>query len=715
MESRLAAWPSSCVCVLAMFIMVGAIASAAVPPASETPTEAIARLQTRLQEVERAYWDSLGDAPDGMEMYRQTGVANEATQLWLAQSRPLARELESLAQGLSPRALQYDQGFALLLPHLQTSRNTARCLCALAEDAAIRGDHDAVLEFTQAQTRSALDVASDGITISSLVSIAQSRLLQQGIQHSIDRGDLNAEAAHAVLETSKPLHDGSVYALDVSAQREGATLRGELAQLSNMNGDARAQRLAEMGMDAANLDLSDSALAECIDKSKPYFDALASAAANPDRVAGKAEIAALEARLDGGEFGMLTKNFAPSFDRALDHVQRLEHDFAAQAAILQALADGSKQPEDFMNAAPLYLAALREMARLSAEQQRDIEAVRLAPSEMPEETQRTVRRTIEDFRAGVIDRLARGARCGRCEFDDRTVREVTYLMPAVAGMHGAVRVLLYDALLPIARDEHALSAVDSVVVALSVLRQFAASESLGRALVAQQIARDCAAVLTELTQRRALDEAAKMKLTAALNRIAHDDPFGFRRALVAERARIAAWSFNVPLGNGVQRVAPISAEYAEKMPVHALSFVLGMATPREAIDPFDPAAVVMQDAHDANTDATTAATNTDATNSAKLDRGNGWIDGPLVDLRPWFDLQALTMSNAQRFVWNHRVEKLLATNPNALRETPATSPFAGLTLSVPLDVDGAMARSIEDFALLERLCAIERVTTPVKQ
>ena len=78
----------------------------------------MARLHASLRQLERAYWDSLGGGPDGMETYRQTGQANEATQRWLAESRPLVRELESVSTRLPPRALQYDQGFALLMPHL---------------------------------------------------------------------------------------------------------------------------------------------------------------------------------------------------------------------------------------------------------------------------------------------------------------------------------------------------------------------------------------------------------------------------------------------------------------------------------------------------------------------------------------------------------------------------------------------------------------------
>lgn len=695
MKSRSAAWSPSCLSWIAAFLVVCGAASshvsATVPPSSESPTDAMARLHASLRQLERAYWDSLGDGPDGMETYRQTGQANEATQRWLAESRPLVRELESVSTQLPPRALQYDQGFALLMPHLQISRDTARCLSALAEDAAIRGDRDALLEFTQAQTRSALDVANDGITISSLVSIAQSRLLQQSIQHSIDRGDLNAESASAVLEASKPLHDGSVFALEESAQREGEVLRGELAQLSTMDSDARAASLAKIGMDAQTMDLSDSALAECTDKSSAYFDALASAAANPDRATGRAEVAALNARMESGEFGALLKNFAPAFDRALDHVDRLEHDFAAQTAVLQAIADSSKQPEDFMNAAPLYLAALREMARLTKEQQCDIEAVRLASAQMPEEMQRNVRRTIEDFRAGVIDRVTRAVQCARCEFDDRVTRDPTFLMTAVVGMHGAVRVLLYDALLPQARAEQSMSAVESVVVALSVLQQFAASGSLGRALVAQQIARDCSVVLTELTQRNVLDEPAKEKLTAALSCIAHDDPFGFRRALVAERARITQWNCRVEMEEGAQQVPPISPEYAKKMPVHALSFVLGLSTPRAYIDP--SVGVI---------ESTSVAQSTIAP-----DHFNAWIEGPLVDLRPWFDLDALTLSNAQLIVLHKRLQKLLADGTLPVREALAGSPFVGLTLSVPLDVDAAMARSVEDITLLESLCAVK--------
>ena len=88
---------------------------------------------------------------------------------------------------------------------------------------------------------------------------------------------------------------------------------------------------------------------------------------------------------------------------------------------------------------------------------------------------------------------------------------------------------------------------------------------------------------------------------------------------------------------------------------------------------------------------------------------NLWLSPDLVyeDALDWLHSLALTLSNAQLIVLHKRLQKLLADGTLPVREALAGSPFVGLTLSVPLDVDAAMARSVEDITLLESLCAVK--------
>ncbi len=575
-------------------------------PAGETPAQAAARITARLRELETEIQAELSDGADPRETARTSGVTNARTQRWLADTAPLLAEYARIQRTLPPRALDYSQGFELLLPHLSDLRQIARAFSYATDDAALRGDHAALLRSMDAQAFIVQNATADGLTISSLVGMACARLTHDAIARAIDSGSVDADTARAMLASTAPLGKGASYRLDEAMQREGDALRVELGRLQELTPEQRATRLNVFNATSNALPLSDADLAKASEMSTAYYSALGAAIANPDRAAGRAALAALDKRLLAGEFGELVKALAPATDKVLDRIEATEREYAELRATLQALADGTKQPADFVNAAPLYVAAASAMRRLDAEAQRGIEAVRVARAEMPESMRADARHAIDSLRADVIDRLLRASKCGRCVFDDSARREPAFTLTAMLGANGAARLLLDDA----------PDSLDSVLAALAMMRHYASAGGFGRALVAQAIARDVAAALAELDARKPLDADARAKIAAELAKIRADDPFGFQSAVKFERARLAA--FRSPGVFESKSLAGLSA--------NTIAFLVAVTSPASPALSKDPC--------------------------------NCAFDGPMLAIRGWFDLDALAAARAQ-------APRLVSRAPNA--------------------------------------------------
>jgi hypothetical protein len=175
-------------------------------PAGETPAQAAARITARLRELETEIQSELhaevNDGVDPREAARTSGVTNARTQRWLADTAPLLPEYARIQRALPPRTLDYAQGFELLLPHLSDLRQIARAFSYTADDAALRGDHAALLRSIDAQALLVQNETGDGLFISSLVGMACARITHDAIGRAIYGGSVDADTARALLAVS---------------------------------------------------------------------------------------------------------------------------------------------------------------------------------------------------------------------------------------------------------------------------------------------------------------------------------------------------------------------------------------------------------------------------------------------------------------------------------------------------------------------------------
>jgi hypothetical protein len=238
------------------------------------------------------------------------------------------------------------------------------------------------------------------------------------------------------------------------------------------------------------------------------------------------------------------------------------------------------------------------------------------------------------------------------------------------GLLGALRVALFDPLLPGERPEDAPSAVDACVAVISAIRHISTDNGLGRALVAQRVGRDVAQALVELDAKGALDAGARERLAKELAHLKSDDPFGIRGAIDTERLRIS-------------RSAGLRHAAEDDKRAFSRSRLANLSPDSIA---FLSAALSLDRA---------------ALKAAKCDCP---FDGPILDVRPLFDIEAFEKALAQREKLQQRIDA--AIEP---RDGDAGTALRGMTLTKPVAVEERIAEARADFARLAAL--VEPKTT----
>lgn len=678
--------------------MIGLMAHTALSPLLTLAILASAAAQTapnaaeeyhRLAELRAARTAQLdGDDRTGdVEQYFLTGIRTARADEWLAAMRPLGAELARTRSMAYTRTLDRSQGFDLLLPHLGEMRTTARTMAFLLQDAAERGDNATARDLLRAQLALADHAGEDGLIISSLVSVASTQLNLRMTERLMSSGAIDADTAKTLIADREAIAGNRNADFGAAMTGESSALNIELAKLRALPTDERSDRLGTLlGPQAENL--SDASIDAALAGSKNYFIEASTAMTNPDRAAGREQLAALNARLDGGEFGELNKSLAPALTHAFDRFTMLESELALQNADLRALANATKQPADFMNGARLYLKAAAAAQTLDAEAQRSIDGARLAPDEMPESARVEARRAIDGLRATVIETLLAATNCGRCEFPDQLLNASTLLPIGVLGANGAARLLMADADADgdAARDSARHSVRHSVrkdtlnasIALLRMSRHYANSSALGRSIVAQESARDAIAALHALELAHALDASAHELIAREVAQFKSEDPFGYRSALKAECALLAQQGQQIEDGITSRRINFYDPKKLAALSPNAIAFLVALSTP----------------AHE-------AASKSDC---------NCAFDGPMLSLRRWFDLDALADARAQLPVLAQRARKVAddsaaqQASDASMRNTFAAGPaLAGLRVSTPINIEQRMSESTIDLERLQLL------------
>ena len=649
---------------IAILMPVGAVLAAPQQPQAteESAIDAYERLSRR-------FTDLYDLAPDeSREAFMYQGVIDESMQRWLEQARPLGREFVAATQRPYARNLDYSQGFELLLPHYSGQRALARTAGLLAHDAAQRGDQSLAVDYLCAQTAIGRQAGSERVVIGSLVSIGITRFGVTTLDEMLDFGLIDRDGAERLVKSREALAASMRAQLASAIEMESGIVVQEVGKLAALDEAGRFSRLSLLGINQPIA--SDAASVEkWKTQATSYNEAMKAAVANTDPKAMRGAVEALAARVAAGEFGDFLKAFGADLSQALFRLEIVEAELARQDALLDDIVSGRKKPADFANAARHYQAAAKAVESLSVEQQRTIEALRLAPDTLTDADRREARRVIEALRARVIDSVMRASTMSRCVFDQGPY-DRTDLLPFMSeGLLGALRVALFDPLLPGDRPVDAPTAVDACVAVISAIRHISTDNGLGRALVAQRVGRDVAQALAELDAKGALDAGARERLAKELARLKSDDPFGIRRAIDTERLRISR-SAGLRYAAEADQRAFARSRLANLSPDSIAFLSAALSLERAALKP------------------------------AKCDCP---FDGPLLDVRPLFDIEAFEGARQQAAKLDARVREASAPRPD-----DAGTALRGLMLTKPVAVDERIAEARADFARLVAFTEVKK-------
>jgi hypothetical protein len=601
-------------------------------------------------------------------IYLETGSASPLVERWLVAARRLGTELAETNALVYQREIDLRAGYTLGPAHLASVRTIGRSLAFLVQDAALRADRTAIAELLRTQVALTLRSASDGTLPTSMLAVVIAQEHLAAVDGLLERAALDAATAQQVLTIRAALLPHADLGLITAARGEIVALQSEVDRLLSVPSAERPTAVIGIrGTIAADFD--DNRLLAARAGADVYLHEAAEALEGNDLQGARAEVAALQERLRDGAFGDLLKVLAPHLVPTIDILIEIDRRLAAQGAALEAIAQGHAHPATYANAARLYMNAALACTEISIAAQNAIEEFRTVAPDSPSARTHVARTAIDMHRARVIEPLLDAVHAAHCTFPTYPSEAAGggLIRAATIGINGAVRMLLADAFSngapidPDAREK-------ALVAALAVVRHLASGQSYAHTLAAQQVLRDLTAPLDAMLDDGALDTIPRARLGHLIDSLQRDDPLGFRRAFAAECAWLASQTF-VHHGSAA---AAFDRVELEALQPNQLAFLLASLTPQSLV-PFDLPP-------------------------------RSPLEGALVDIRPWFDIDAFRRATRQVESLRRRALRQSDSNArggHALAED--ASPLAWLDVTTPVDIAAKTAEADADIARLREI------------
>lgn len=433
-------------------------------------------------------------------------------------------------------ALDYSQGFEMLLPHLGEMRGISR---AMRSDAAVRladGDTAGAAALLSSMYKTSGHFGDDRVLISSLVGQAVFSFADAGVQSALDSAAFNAADAAALLNGVKQLgtDDPFQYIESQAMEQEIALVsiqkyRGAegMAQLvSLLGGDLGDNAMAqEIGaLDDAGFDAALNQYDEVMTRMNAAFSIA-------DKDAAIAEAKKIEEAIGKGEFGPLAKALAPAHSKILERKFAGEQMIRDRLETLGKLVSGEAKPEEIANAAIWYMRAIEMWEHKPAE----FRAMILESN--PAHDAAIATAAFAELQP-ILDVVREASIKRRCDFAPLVRRRgPPQIAPHYApGMHELIAALHSDARrLLTAGDQE--EAIDHLAIALRVCGHLGNDVNLTvcrSAHVQFNATLDVIAAAAE-SKRLDLGQPLATALGDAAGRISRKDPFGYVNALQKTR------------------------------------------------------------------------------------------------------------------------------------------------------------------------------------
>lgn len=241
--------------------------------------------------------------------------------------------------------LRYQDGFDLALPHLSRMRDSARILCADARRCAQAGQIDDAVQRIQAVYRMAAHASNDRVLISSLVGVAMASAAHAQVTHLHEAGVLAPAHVQAILAELQRINLEDPYNVRGSIAMERDIARDWLKRKFTGAGAARdflAQMTAwdpdQPSEDPELTSMNQDAFYAQVDRASEYYDELLAVWGDED---AQEKLAALNERLEAGEFGRVAMYMVPALGKLRESASRFSNE---TRVLMESLAAPAAEP-----------------------------------------------------------------------------------------------------------------------------------------------------------------------------------------------------------------------------------------------------------------------------------------------------------------------------------------------------------------------------------
>lgn len=291
-------------------------------PAGPHPPELAGKQNAAL--VYYRAWDSIDRAvfTDVNENYKNEPGA-KLSDKHLADLKNNQRFVESLMRGASLEdcdwGVNFDEGPNALLPHLPLLRASCRFLGADVRRCVQEGDINGAAKRIVAVVRMSTQERGDRCLISTLVAVAINNYAISLTRNTMTEKSLTPQAAHLVLAAFKGMPDdpfGFKTSLDMEKSMLEWTRKhftGEHAGKEFSEQYLAPSNEGRIGAPSGVEQMNQQELSAELDRAEAFYDELDKLWGQPGK---EKELAALEGRIEAGDFGTVAKVLAPSVAKA---------------------------------------------------------------------------------------------------------------------------------------------------------------------------------------------------------------------------------------------------------------------------------------------------------------------------------------------------------------------------------------------------------------
>ncbi|MHC4208987.1 MAG: hypothetical protein ACYSWT_04655 [Planctomycetota bacterium] len=435
-------------------------------------------------------------------------------------------------------ALDYSQGYELLLPHLGQLRNVGRLMAADAKVRLHDGGAAAAADQIASMYRMSDHLGDDATIISSLVGQIIYEAADQVAASGIDRGAFGPAESGALRDALKQMEQDDPFSMTGAVETEQVImldwLRDRYADGEDRVGIFEDFSMAPGAEEAlAGLALVDEAQFDAaLDQADQTLGRIIEAFKMDDPTEARFVLEQIGAECQNGEHGplaLMMPNYAVLYQKMIEARGQV----AERDAQLAALIAGTVAPEELANAAVLYLQAVEMIAQLEPQRLEPLREVASRPMQPLDETRTETLRSAAD----IVETLQRAAQIQRCDFSIVHGKHPPVIPGYLAGLRQAGLLLLADSvrMLQEAEDDQA---ADRLQVCFRMSAHLAGDSIITSSLVAHTVFSDADGLARWALGNDAFSTDDRVCLFDGVGAMSRKDPFGYVSAVMSAREQI---------------------------------------------------------------------------------------------------------------------------------------------------------------------------------